>query len=54
MLVERHIGRGTADLPIVSERFVSSTQEEISSSESEGDGQCEDVVKVQCPSILMT
>lgn len=46
MLVERHIGRGTADLPIVSERFVSSTQEEISSSESEGDGQCEDVVKV--------
>ncbi|XP_040189443.1 centrosomal protein of 44 kDa [Rana temporaria] len=44
MLVERHIGRGTANLPIVPERFVSSTQEEISSSESEGDGQCEDVV----------
>lgn len=53
MLVERHIGKGTANLPIVSERFVSSTQEEISSSESEGDGQCEDVVRVQCP-ILMT
>ncbi|CAI9559418.1 unnamed protein product [Staurois parvus] len=43
MLVERHVGR-PANLPIVSERFVPSTQEEISSSESEADGQCEDVV----------
>lgn len=44
MLVERHVGSGIATLPVVSERFVPSTQEELSSSESEADGQCEDVV----------
>ncbi|XP_018422024.1 PREDICTED: centrosomal protein of 44 kDa [Nanorana parkeri] len=43
MLVERHVGSGTVTLPIVSERFASSTQEELSSSESEADGNCEDV-----------
>lgn len=42
-LVERHAGSGITTLPIVSERFVS-TQGEISSSESEADGQSEDVV----------
>ncbi|KAM5193928.1 centrosomal protein of 44 kDa [Mantella aurantiaca] len=46
MLVERHAGSGTTTLPLVSQKFESSTREEISISESDSDDQCGDVVKV--------
>nr|DBA29096.1 TPA: hypothetical protein GDO54_009355 [Pyxicephalus adspersus] len=42
-LVERHTGSETPALPTVSEKFVSSTQEEMASSESEADGPYEDM-----------